>query len=467
MTFLGDEGRDALIVKDILVEHIIPSIGPPSSVGNVYLGPLYYYMMATSMAIFWLNPVAAAGMVALIGVMAVALIYYLARVWFGMYSAILSASLYALSFVVTFYSRSSWNPNPAPFFTLLAVLGFYKARQTKNFLWLILTGLSTAAAVQMHYLALILIPVFGILYIFELFQQKKLQEYNYFISGAFLGVVSFILVMLPLILFDFRHDFLNYRGVVALFTKSGSSVSFNLFDSLAKISPIFDQKLVGRYLGAENPLIIFLVSIFIITPIMIALYKVVYKKEAMSWSIKALSVWLAVGLFGVSLFRLEVYDHYLGFLSPVPFLLLGAFIFELPDKWKKIAAALIIIILGFLNLQQNVLFKPAGNQFTRTREIAQFVLNEAGNKPFNFALISKNNYDSAYQFYFYIYGHEPKVVPIDVTDQLLVVCEDPICKPVGNAKYEIAGFGWTLMDKETYFDGVRIYRLIHNSAQPK
>src|SRR3989344_7457131 len=57
MTFLGDEGRDALMIRRILVEHDLPLIGPTTSIGNIYLGPLYYYMMAVPMAIFWLNPV--------------------------------------------------------------------------------------------------------------------------------------------------------------------------------------------------------------------------------------------------------------------------------------------------------------------------------------------------------------------------------------------------------------------------
>ena len=53
MTFLGDEGRDALMIKRILETGDIPLIGPPTSIGNIYLGPLYYYMMTLPMAIFW------------------------------------------------------------------------------------------------------------------------------------------------------------------------------------------------------------------------------------------------------------------------------------------------------------------------------------------------------------------------------------------------------------------------------
>src|SRR3990167_4395549 len=114
MTFLGDEGRDAIVIKEILVDHDFPLLGPVTSIGNMYLGPLYYYMMAVPMAIFWLNPVAAAGMVAIITTAAVGLIYYLGKSWFGFWAGVLSSFLYAISPVNINYGRSSWNPNPAP-----------------------------------------------------------------------------------------------------------------------------------------------------------------------------------------------------------------------------------------------------------------------------------------------------------------------------------------------------------------
>ena len=43
MTFLGDEGRDVLIVRNLLTKADPILIGPGTSVGNMYLGPLYYY----------------------------------------------------------------------------------------------------------------------------------------------------------------------------------------------------------------------------------------------------------------------------------------------------------------------------------------------------------------------------------------------------------------------------------------
>ena len=45
MTFLGDEGRDVLVVKRIIVDHKWTLLGPTASVGGFFLGPIYYYFM--------------------------------------------------------------------------------------------------------------------------------------------------------------------------------------------------------------------------------------------------------------------------------------------------------------------------------------------------------------------------------------------------------------------------------------
>jgi len=56
MTFLGDEGRDVRIVRDIISKGNLVFIGPQMSVGNTYLGPLYYYMMAPALFLANFNP---------------------------------------------------------------------------------------------------------------------------------------------------------------------------------------------------------------------------------------------------------------------------------------------------------------------------------------------------------------------------------------------------------------------------
>ncbi len=366
MTFLGDEGRDAIVIKDLLVNHNLPFIGPTTSVGNIYLGPLYYYMMAVPMAIFWLNPVAGAGMNALIGVLTIILIYWISKAWFGRVSGLIASFLYAISPVTITYSRSSWNPNPAPFFALLVVFGLMKTHKSGNFLWLIFTGIALAAALQMHYLAVFLLPVVLILYIYEIWREKskKLITKN-LIPGTVLGVISFLLVMSPLLLFDLKHDFLNYKALTSLLIE-GQSVQVNIFSNLSKIPSLYSYNLIGRYMSGENFFLTVILSLLLLLPI-------VYSKLK-NWPILVLAVWLVVGLAGLSFYKGNIYDHYLGFLNPVLFILFGSlFVLFKNSVWKG-AILLLVLLLTIINLGKNPLLYPPNNQLQRTKEVAKFII---------------------------------------------------------------------------------------------
>src|SRR5579864_4689710 len=81
MTFLGDEGRDALVALGILQGHLT-LLGPRASAGNFFTGPIYYYMMAPFLWLFHLDPVGPAVMVALFGIATVWLIYHVGKEFF-------------------------------------------------------------------------------------------------------------------------------------------------------------------------------------------------------------------------------------------------------------------------------------------------------------------------------------------------------------------------------------------------
>lgn len=462
MTFLGDEGRDVIVIKKILTEGNLPFIGPPTSVGNIYLGPFYYYMMIIPLAIFWLNPVAAAGMNVLIGTATVVLIYYLGKIWFGRGGALIAAYLYAISPVTITYSRSSWNPNPAPFFSLIGIWASFKAYQSKNFLWFILVGAAVAVALQMHYLVLLLIPTFVLIW----FYQLKSNGNKNVLLGSIGGVIVFWIMMLPLVLFDLKHNFLNANAIKQILFAS-KTVGFNPLASLVKIPDIYFSKMVGRYISGEIWILSIVVGLLIFLPIL-KLIQDKFSARKLHWPILALSIWLLTGLIGLSFYQRNIFDHYLGFVNPAPYLLIAASIslMRVPKLLGWIGVFVLLSVLTLTNLQRNPLQNPSNNQLKRTQEIAKFIIKEVSNKPFNFALLSENNYDDAYRFYLDLYNHKPKDLPFDKTDQLFVVCEDQICDPIYSPKHEIAAFGWVIIEREWKVEGLRVFKLIHNPKQP-
>ncbi len=468
MTFLGDEGRDALVIRNIVVNHDLPFIGAPTSVGNMYLGPLYYYMMAVAMAPFGLNPVAAAGMNVVIGLATIFLIYYLSRRWFGVVPALTTAFLYSVSPITIFYSRSSWNPNPAPFFVLLAVLGLDNTYRSRNGWWFVLVGASFAALLQMHYLALIMLPILGALWMHLFLTSHYYQQpIKKFWTGTVLGIVAFCLIMFPLVLFDLKHNFMNYRALTAFFTQRETTVNVNPLNSLGRTWPVYDDTLVSHYMTGQNMTLALIIGLLLLVPLGLGIYQR-FSKKTINWPLLILGAWLIGGLLGLSLYKQTIYDHYLGFLSPAPYLLLAALMALLKQHWQQVAVALAVGgILAMVNLQMSPLNYPPNRQLQKTEAVADYVIEQSAGKPFNFALISKNNYDAAYQFHLITKGHPAQLLQVQITDQLFVVCEDPICEPVNNPKYEIAGFGWVTIEKESDFQGVKVYKLVHNPAQPK
>ena len=193
MTFLGDEGRDAIVVRKLLVYGDPILIGPGTSIGNMYLGPLYYYLIAPSLLLANFSPVGPSVFVALLGVITIGFIYLVARQWFGKVAAVVASILYAISPTVIIYSRSSWNPNVMPFFALLCIYVIWKVWQEKKYNWLIVLGISFAFVLNSHYLGLVLALVLGVFWFLTYLKNKNSRKK--LLKNSLLGLAIFLFLM--------------------------------------------------------------------------------------------------------------------------------------------------------------------------------------------------------------------------------------------------------------------------------
>src|SRR3989344_8876704 len=185
MTFLGDEGRDAIIVRRLLVDFDPILIGPGTSIGNMYLGPLYYYFIAPSLLLANFSPVGPSVAIAITGILTVFLVWFVAREWFGRSAAIIAGVLYAMAPTTIIFSKSSWNPNIMPFFALLSIYSIWRLWQYHEQKWLYVAAVSMAFVMQSHYLGLILIPVLGIFWLLTIWNIKKDNLYpKYYIQNT-------------------------------------------------------------------------------------------------------------------------------------------------------------------------------------------------------------------------------------------------------------------------------------------
>lgn len=469
MTFLGDEGRDAIIVRNLLVNADPILIGPGTSVGGMYLGPLYYYFMAPFLLLSNFSPVGPAMGVALLGVTTIYLIYIAGCDWFNKKVGLVASVLFAISPTVITYSHSSWNPNIMPFFALLSIYSIWKVYSQQKYIWLLITAVSFAFVLQSHYLGVFIAPVLIIYWYLSRVPKKY----------SLISILLFLFLMSPLLIFDIRHNFLNSKALYKFLTVREEILSVNPWSSISKTYPLFEQ-INSSMLTAKQEPAGKIITIIIILSITIFLFKkkrftVHCNQPALLSPFILLLLWLAIGVIGLGLYELSsgdqkqnIYDHYFGFLFPVPFLLIGVIFQKMYESKYKLITVLIFGVLVFLNLSHSPIRENPNNQTRRAENVSEKIINESKNEKFNIAVVADSNYEDGYQYF--LEKENAKIIEIDaqipetVTNQLFVICEKPReeCDPTHSPKAEVANFGWSTISGQWTVDGVQIYKLIHS-----
>ncbi len=473
MTFLGDEGRDVLVVKRMIVDHKFTLLGPTASVGGFFLGPIYYYFILPFLWLWRLDPTGPAVMVALFGVATVYLVYRAGRDMFHPWVGLVASALYALSPVVIAYSRSSWNPNLVPFFSLLTIYLLWRHAQDTTMKNALLVGICLGIGLQLHYLFLFLFPV---VLLWLLFQNKIRMR----VKSLLVCTGGFIIGYAPFLLFELRHGFPNTRSVIQ-FVLAGKDTGFSAASYQAIVSDVIYRSIGRLVLRLPQPdawggmpqwqRLLWEWGIGgIVTAGIIIL---VYHAARPRWQAgsRLLLVWggIIAVLFG--LYRRAIYDYYFGIWFALPFFLTAIVMYHL-KRIRAIgvwAASGAVAFLLWWNWQGQPFRYAPNNQLTQVRMIAKEALDKAAGKAFNFALVTQGNSDHAYRYFFEIWGNPPVTIEPEfkdperktVMDQLIVICETPECKPLGHPLWEIAGFGRATISGTWQTSFVTIHKLVH------
>jgi 4-amino-4-deoxy-L-arabinose transferase-like glycosyltransferase len=161
--FKGDEARIALLALDMAEGRSFPLKGTGTSVG-LPKSPLSVYVYAVPFLVS-ANPLVATLFTGALNVLAVYLCWRLARRYWGVGPGLLAALFYAASPWAVLFSRKIWEPNLlSPFVAawMLSGLKTFVEGRRWALLWHIVL---LAVLVQLHYSALVLVPVTGLLLI--------------------------------------------------------------------------------------------------------------------------------------------------------------------------------------------------------------------------------------------------------------------------------------------------------------
>lgn len=434
--FLGDQGRDVVIVSNFIKNGDLMFIGPQTSIGNMYLGPWYYYFIAPSLLIANFNPIGPAIFVSLLAVFTTYLIYKFVSGWLSPGAGIVSALIFSISPVIVKYTSFSWNPNVMPLFSLLFIWFLMKKRY-------ILASLCFIMVLNIHYLGLLLLFPAAAILVFSRPSKKTL----------FLSLVIILLGFLPLMVFDIKHKGQNINSITKFFTVRQETVNLKPYKAIPLIFPLSSQIVERTLAGKEKSTAI----IYTVIIMFFLIFSVKFFKK--DKTLLYLELWISSGVVGLALYKQHIYDHYFGFLY-VPLTIFVGYIYS---KSKPIGVLLLVLSL-YGSLKNTHLKSDPNYQIKSVDDITQSIVQDSQGKPFNFTLLAKQNYDPPYRYFLDLKKSNLKEINQEKTKQLYVVCEptgqDCSISPQGNPEYGIAAFGPSSLEKTWKYKDITIYKLV-------
>jgi hypothetical protein len=243
------------------------------------------------------------------------------------------------------------------------------------------------------------------------------------------------------------------------FTYRETTVNIKAYKAIPELPALFNQINTRLLTGKNEPVGLIISIVFFISLVPLVLK---FKKQKSTFWI--VFFWYLSGLVALALYKQHIYDHYFAFLFPVVFILAGFLI----NKFKLIGIPFLILITIVSFLENPFHYQP-NSQLKTVTQIADLIITNSNNQDFNFALLAKQNYDPPYRYI--LDNKQAKIVnlPDKMAEQLFIVCE-PFqieCNPINNPEWSVAAFGWAKIDNQWEVNGIKVFKLVHNSDGKK
>ena len=460
--FLSDQGRDAIIMKRIVTLEHLPAIGAPSSIGQVYLGPFYYYLIAPFLLMYGFNPVGMSYGNAFLSLLGLVVAFYIIKKESGIVAGLIFLTLSVFSFVNIEASRFSWNPNLLPPFSFITLFFWHKAITSGKIKQIILfsaaSGVMLAFSVQLHYLAGFLILPMIIVFAQRIKQEKHQFGKSFFISCASF-ITGFLIFILPLVIFDLRHNFLNISNLVKLFFRQGIIANTSLNIRLTETISVFFSNILQIKLPPFIGFIFFFSFIF---------FYFMHRRKTISPLLQLHYLNIFLYIIGFSFLDSARHPHYYGPVYFSAFYVVSLLFVEWIKKYKQPAKLFISVsIIIYVLLQANnyyFLSKKGANQILHSKKTAEFLADKIGGKPFNIATWPVELTEDNYLYFLELKGYKPvDRKKVEISDQMFVLCSKEPCQILDSPSWNISMFGKAKIDRIWNVEGIKIFKLVHNN----
>jgi 4-amino-4-deoxy-L-arabinose transferase-like glycosyltransferase len=208
-TWDGDQGHDMLVLRTLVQDGVVPLLGPPTSIGDVHHGAWYYYLLAPAAALTGGDsPLAVVAVIALAGIAAVGVVWWLARSIGGPVAGIVAGCAMAASAAAVDESTFIWNPNLIALSSAVALAAAWRAWSGGDRRWWLLAALGTAVTMQCHVLGIALLPIVAVPFLLDARRRR--------LGAIWAGVIAiFLVAYLPLVVNEVTTGFSEAAAAAA------------------------------------------------------------------------------------------------------------------------------------------------------------------------------------------------------------------------------------------------------------
>lgn len=446
-TWDSDQGNDMLVLRGLVLDGRVPLLGPPTSIGDFHHGVLYYYLLAPAAALTGADPIGVVGAIALAGVAAVGVTWWLARSIGGSVAAAVAGLLMAVSTSAVDESTFIWNPNLIALSSSVALAGAWRAWTSGRPGWWIVAAAGAIVTMHCHVLGTVLLPVVGGLLVADIRRHDPGAERTARLRMAGLGAALLIASYAPLAVHELSNDFSETRAAIDFVTGGGEPSGTALPARLAVVAiRVLSWPLSG--LITDAPVAALLAAALVVVLVTWrALAATGEERTAarwfglgLAWSVAALTVG-ASGLASVVAGLPN--DHYHAFVDPIVFVVVGlgaAAIWRWrpgpgpagrPIAGPALAIALVGAIVAFNVANQPPPVHPDGG-WPAGRRAADRVLAAVGDRPI--VLDSLPDFKPAHALRFPLVASGAGIVPAggDAAARV-VLCDDLFRDAIGAA----------------------------------
>lgn len=339
-----DQDLFAWIAKDILVNHHFRLIGQETSIIGVFIGPLFYYLIALSFAIFKMNPLSAAFITTVISLITIYSIYWVFSKFFSQSVGLIGAFLYAVSPGTVFLDRWVVPTQPT---ILWSVWFLYVLFSILKGNFQILIPLSILIGLIWH-VHIAFIPLLILIPVAFFLSDKKPQIYKYSLRAIFISLLILLSFLSPFFLFEIRHDFQQTKSLINAVYKDQDSL--NGINRLFKVINSGGRSIAGAFIlsGSVIKLNNYITSSLTILLPSVFFYvwfaKILTKKQTI-----LILVWYLIVMLSQFFSKRIITEYYFNNLFVIIFLTLALIL----NHFRYVAIFLIVylavVVIWFIN----------------------------------------------------------------------------------------------------------------------